>query len=79
MGSSLREAADFIDKGIRGGGVALVHCAAGASRSATAVLAYQVRVRSRARLRASIRGQGSGRGRDRGRAGSRTGTRRGRV
>ena len=43
MGSSLREAADFIDKGIRGGGVALVHCAAGASRSATAVLAYQVK------------------------------------
>jgi len=42
MGSSLREAADFIDEGIRGGGVALVHCAAGASRSATAVLAYQV-------------------------------------
>jgi protein-tyrosine phosphatase len=56
MGSSLREAADFIDKAIRGGGVALVHCAAGASRSATAVLAYQVRVRGRARLRASIRG-----------------------
>ena len=45
MGSSLREAADFIDEGIRGGGVALVHCAAGASRSATAVLAYQVKGR----------------------------------
>jgi protein-tyrosine phosphatase len=71
MGSSLREAADFIDKAIRGGGVALVHCAAGASRSATAVLAYQVRVRGRAKLRASIRGQGRGRGRGRGRVKSR--------
>lgn len=67
MGSSLREAADFIDKAIRGGGVALVHCAAGASRSATAVLAYQVRVRGRAKLRASIRSQGRGWGRGRGR------------
>ena len=71
MGSSLREAADFIDKAIRGGGVALVHCAAGASRSATAVLAYQVRVRGRAKLRASIRGQGRGRGRGRDRVKSR--------
>jgi len=42
MGSSLRDAAGFIDGGVRGGGVVLVHCAAGASRSATAVLAYQV-------------------------------------
>ena len=58
MGSSLRDAAGFIDGGVRGGGVVLVHCAAGASRSATAVLAYQVRARSRIRARARGRGQG---------------------
>lgn len=42
MGRSLREAADFLDGAISGGGAAVVHCAAGASRSATVVLAYLV-------------------------------------
>ena len=42
MASSLREVAAFINGAVTGGGVCLVHCAAGISRSATAVLAYLV-------------------------------------
>lgn len=42
MSASLRDAAGFIHKALSGGGSAVVHCAAGASRSATVVLAYLV-------------------------------------
>ena len=42
MGGSLRDAASFISSAIKGGNRVLVHCAAGASRSATVVLAYLV-------------------------------------
>ena len=38
----LRETSAFIDGAVHGGGCVLVHCAAGASRSATVVLAYMI-------------------------------------
>ena len=42
MAASLKDVAAFIHGAISGGGVCLVHCAAGISRSATAVLAYLI-------------------------------------
>jgi dual specificity phosphatase 12 len=40
MAESLRDAATFIHNALSGGGVVVVHCAAGISRSATVVLGY---------------------------------------
>ena len=40
MGAALVESSDFIRAALDGGGVCLVHCAAGVSRSSTVVLAY---------------------------------------
>mmetsp|Transcript_26099 Transcript_26099/g.47118 ORF Transcript_26099/g.47118 Transcript_26099/m.47118 type:complete len:222 (+) Transcript_26099:2-667(+) len=42
MQDNLKRAVDFLDEGVGGGGKALVHCAAGISRSTTVVLAYMV-------------------------------------
>merc|ERR550514_2670001 len=42
MSGSLRDGAAFVDKANSGGGCTLVHCAAGASRSATLALAYLI-------------------------------------
>lgn len=49
----LRETSGFIDNAIRRGGCVLVHCAAGASRSATVALAYLV-LHERLTLRAAF-------------------------